>query len=288
MKLLKQQVHANEVYKNGYTGKNVRIAVLDTGVFLHRDLRNRVFGFKDFVDGRGYCYDDNGHGTHVTGIICSNGTIKGIAPDAQVAAIKVLDREGNGKTNRVLQALEWIQEYKKKYAIRILNFSVGFLPGAESEEQKLIVDKLEQLWDDNMIVVAAAGNNGPSEGSVTVPGISRKIITVGASDDHSPGRNMPRGYSGMGPTGCCIVKPEIVAPGTNILSLDYRGNYYVKKSGTSMATPVVCGALALALQKKPALRPEELKLGLYLSARRDPQAKAAWGILDVDNLVDLI
>ena len=79
MKLLKQQVHANEVYKNGYTGKNVRIAVLDTGVFLHRDLRNRVFGFKDFVDGRGYCYDDNGHGTHVTGIICSNGTIKGIA-----------------------------------------------------------------------------------------------------------------------------------------------------------------------------------------------------------------
>lgn len=113
MKLLKQQVHANEVYKNGYTGKNVRIAVLDTGVFLHRDLRNRVFGFKDFVDGRGYCYDDNGHGTHVTGIICSNGTIKGIAPDAQVAAIKVLDREGNGKTNRVLQALEWIQEYKK-------------------------------------------------------------------------------------------------------------------------------------------------------------------------------
>ena len=76
---------ANEVYKNGYTGKNVRIAVLDTGVFLHRDLRNRVFGFKDFVDGRGYCYDDNGHGTHVTGIICSNGTIKGIAPDAQVA-----------------------------------------------------------------------------------------------------------------------------------------------------------------------------------------------------------
>ena len=250
-----------------------------------------MFGFKDFVDGRGYCYDDNGHGTHVTGIICSNGTIKGIAPDAQVAAIKVLDREGNGKTNRVLQALEWIQEYKKKYAIRILNFSVGFLPGAESEEQKLIVDKLEQLWDDNMIVVAAAGNNGPGEGSVTVPGISRKIITVGANDDKNPGRFMPKAYSGQGPTECCIVKPEILAPGTNMISLD-RNNHYVRKSGTSMATPVVSGAIALALQKNPGLRPEEIKLKLYESVEKNEGMRGgytkAWGNLHVDNLLHLI
>ena len=80
---------------------------------MHRDLRNRVFGFKDFVDGRGYCYDDNGHGTHVTGIICSNGTIKGIAPDAQVAAIKVLDREGNGKTNPYRRRLNGYRSTKK-------------------------------------------------------------------------------------------------------------------------------------------------------------------------------
>ena len=224
----------------------------------------------------------------MAGIFCAGGSLQGMAPEARAIILKVLDRQGNGNTTRVLDALEWVDKNKAIYNIRILNFSVGFLPGAQDEDQREIVEKLEHLWDENVVVVAAAGNNGPAAGSVTVPGISRKIITVGASDDHSPGRNMPRGYSGMGPTGCCIVKPEIVAPGTNILSLDYRGNYYVKKSGTSMATPVVCGALALALQKKPALRPEELKLGLYLSARRDPQAKAAWGILDVDNLVDLI
>ena len=202
--------------------------------------------------------------------------------------LKVLDRNGNGNTKRVLEALDWVEKNKAIYQIRILNFSVGFLPGADDEDQKLILDKLERLWDDNVVVVAAAGNNGPREGTVTVPGISRKIITVGASDDTGQGRNMPHGYSGRGPTGCCIVKPEITAPGTNILSLDHRGNYYVKKSGTSMATPVVCGALALALQKKPSLRPEELKLDLYLSARRQEKSAAAWGILDVDNLIDLI
>ena len=180
---------------------------------------------------------------------------------------------------------------QKKYAIRILNSSVGFLPGSESEEQKLIVDKLEQLWDDNMIVVAAAGNNGPSEGSVTVPGISRKIITVGANDDKNPGRFMPKAYSGQGPTECCIVKPEILAPGTNMISLD-RNNHYVRKSGTSMATPVVSGAIALALQKNPGLRPEEIKLKLYESVEKNEGMRGgytkAWGNLHVDNLLHLI
>ena len=288
MRRVKQLVHAQKVYEKGYSGRGVCAVILDTGAYLHKDLRSQIRGFKDFTSERQGCYDDNGHGTHVAGIFCAGGGLQGMAPGARAIILKVLDRQGNGNTTRVLDALDWVDKNKAIYNIRILNFSVGFLPGALDEDQREIVEKLEHLWDENVVVVAAAGNNGPAAGSVTVPGISRKIITVGASDDHSSGRNMPRGYSGMGPTGCCIVKPEIVAPGTNILSLDYRGNYYVKKSGTSMATPVVCGALALALQKKPALRPEELKLGLYVSARRDPQAKAAWGILDVDNLVDLI
>lgn len=262
--------------------------ILDTGAYPHKDLRKQIRGFKDFTTDKRECYDDNGHGTHVAGIFCANGSLQGVAPGARVIVLKVLDRNGNGNTKRVLEALDWVEKNKAIYQIRILNFSVGFLPGADDEDQKLILDKLERLWDDNVVVVAAAGNNGPREGTVTVPGISRKIITVGASDDTGQGRNMPHGYSGRGPTECCIVKPEITAPGTNILSLDHRGNYYVKKSGTSMATPVVCGALALALQKKPSLRPEELKLDLYLSARRQEKSAAAWGILDVDNLIDLI
>ena len=288
MRRVKQLVHAHNVYKSGYNGRGVCAVILDTGAYLHKDLRKQIRGFKDFTSPKGECYDDNGHGTHVAGIFCANGSLQGMAPGARVIVLKVLDKKGNGNTKRVLDALEWVEKNKAIYNIRILNFSVGFLPGAEDNDEKQILEKLEQLWDDNVVVVAAAGNNGPGQGTVTVPGISRKIITVGASDDNSPGRNMPHGYSGRGPTGCCIVKPEIVAPGTNILSLDHRGSYYVKKSGTSMATPVVCGALALALQKSPGLRPEELKLGLYRSARRDARTGAAWGILDVDNLMDLI
>ena len=93
--------------------------------------------------------------------------------------------------------------------IRILNFSVGFLPGALDREQKQIMELLEQLWDDGVTVVTAAGNNGPGAGTVTAPGISRKVITVGASDDRSSPGERRGGYSGSGPTGCCIMKPEI-------------------------------------------------------------------------------
>ena len=114
------------------------------------------------------------------------------------------------------------------------------------------------------------------------------MITVGASDDRSSPGERRGGYSGSGPTGCCIMKPEILAPGTNIVSLDHHGALYSRKSGTSMATPVVCGALALALQKNPKLRPEELKLKLYESARKETGMSMAWGILDVDNLLALV
>ncbi len=288
MNRVKQMVHAQNVYKQGYTGKNIRISVLDTGVFLHRDLRGNVLGFLDFVNERKTSYDDNGHGTHVAGILCGNGSIRGMAPQADLIALKVLDREGGGETRRVLKALEWLEENCRKYKIRILNFSVGFLPGAGDKEQQMIMDMLEHLWDMGITVVTAAGNNGPGSGTVTVPGISRKVITVGASDDDHPGKNMPRGYSSRGPTECCIVKPEILAPGSGILSLDNKGSRYVKKSGTSMATPVVCGALALALQKKPSLRPEELKLLLYQSAENPGEETGSWGMLHVDNLLRLI
>jgi serine protease AprX len=288
MEHVKELVHAKAVYRQGYTGKNVRIAVLDTGIFLHRDIRANLIGFVDYVNGRSACYDDNGHGTHVAGIICGNGGIKGIAPEANILALKVLDAGGNGKTARVLQALGWILEKHEAYRIRILNFSVGFLPGAGDREQEQILALLEQLWDEGVVIVTAAGNNGPREGSVTVPGISRKVITVGASDDENPGRNLPHSYSGRGPTGCCIVKPEILAPGTNIISLDHRDHRYIRKSGTSMATPVVTGALALALQKNPTLRPEELKLKLYESAEEVPENPHVWGLLNVDSLLAIV
>ncbi len=293
MNRVKRLVEAREAYRKGYSGAGVRIAVLDSGAAPHPDLSGRIIAFRDFVEDKEQPSDPNGHGTHVAGILCgsgrcSRGQIRGMAPGAQLLVLRVLDGAGNGKTDRVLAALQWVLENLERYRIRMVNFSVGFLPGADDREQVQIMEALEALWDRGVVVVTAAGNNGPRDGSVTVPGISRKVITVGASDDRQGGRNMPKGYSGKGPTACCIVKPEILAPGTNILSLSNQGNRYAYKSGTSMATPIVSGALALALEKNPALRPEHLKLLLYESTRPQEWKGSGWGILKVDPLMHLI
>lgn len=296
----KTVVHAEKVYKKGYSGKGVTIAVLDSGVAVsHPDLRNRVVYFEDFEDGRISCYDDNGHGTHVAGILCGNGSIShgkysGMAPGAKLVVLKVLDARGNGSTDRVLLALRWLKHNYQKYNIRLLNFSIGYLPNARFEEQKKLLDAIDELWDLGIMVITAAGNKGPREQSVTVPGISRKVLTVGACDDQKElPQYLKQGYSGKGPTNCCIIKPEVLAPGTKIISTGFSEKEkiygYVEKSGTSMATPIVCGAMALAFEKDGELTPAALKLMVYKSCYPAPSSnKNSWGILHVDQLIDQI
>ena len=296
----KTVVHAEKVYKKGYSGKGVTIAVLDSGVAVsHPDLRNRVVYFEDFEDGRISGYDDNGHGTHVAGILSGSGSIShgkyaGMAPGAKLVVLKVLDARGNGSTDRVLLALKWLKHNYQKYNIRLLNFSIGYLPNARFEEQKKLLDAIDELWDLGIMVITAAGNKGPREQSVTVPGISRKVLTVGACDDQKElPQYLKQGYSGKGPTNCCIIKPEVLAPGTKIISTGFsekEKNYgYVEKSGTSMATPIVCGAMALAFEKDGELTPAALKLMVYKSCYPAPSSnKNSWGILHVDQLIDQI
>lgn len=276
MDRVKQVVNAKRVYEKGYTGKNIRIALLDTGVFIHRDIRNKVAYFKDYVNDINVPYDDNGHGTHIAGIMCGDA---GIAPEAELFVFKILDKSGDGRTQDALHALDWILENHQKYNIRLLNFSMGYMPNANIKLQEILMEKLDTLWDAGVVVITAAGNNGPGENSVTVPGISRKVITVGSSD---------QGYGGRGPTSCCVVKPEILAPGTDILSLSNQEGQYERKSGTSMSAPIVCGALALLLEKNPSLKPVEIKLMLYDSVKRIDEKNNVWGILDVDKLMEML
>lgn len=153
--------------------------------------------------------------------LASGGLLKGIAPGSSITAIKVLDHRGNGYAADVLMGLRWIREHRKEYGIRIINISVGSLTRREMTENSALVKGVNAAWDDGLVVVVAAGNHGPAPGTVTTPGISRKVITVGCSDDDREVEVMGSrmvDYSGRGPTNACVCKPDLVAPGCGIIS----------------------------------------------------------------------
>ena len=281
------------------TGRGVGIAVLDTGVYPHPDFAGRLCCFQDMVGGRKQPYDDNSHGTHVMGVLGgsgkrSGGRYEGVAPGASLIGIKVLDREGNGSVTDLLRGLSWIRKQKERYGIRIVNISVGSVPRRETAETSALVRGVEAAWADGLVVIVAAGNEGPEARSVTTPGISRKVITVGCSDDQQSvrvGGISMVDYSGRGPTVSCICKPDVVAPGAAVVSCCVpsvrKNHYYGIKSGTSMATPVVSGAAALLLEKYPYLTPKEVKLRL-LERARDlglPRNQQGRGMVDLAALL---
>lgn len=273
-----------------YTGKGIGVAILDTGIYHHIDFDSRICAFADFISHKKAAYDDNGHGTCVAGILAgsgraSYGRYKGMAPECQVAALKVLDRFGNGNKEDLLQAFRWTIRNASKYNLRIVNISVGTTYQTRSEQDALI-QGVEKLWDEGLVVVAAAGNQGPDPGSVTAPGCSKKVITVGSSDMLT-GR---QALSGRGPTFECVCKPDLVAPGRKIMACKPgAGNLYSMKSGTSMSTPMVSGAIALALEKDPLLSNVEVKMMLKESCDDLglPRNQQGWGKLNMQKFLSL-
>ena len=270
------------------TGRNVTAAVLDTGISDLPDFSGRIVGFKDIVNGNSLCYDDNSHGSHVSGILGGNGRLKGMAPNIRFVSVKVLDRYGRGSSADLLNGLQWVYESRKKYNIRIVNLSVG----AETYDGfDPLVAAVEALWDDGIVVVAAAGNSGPKPCSITSPGTSKKVITVGCCDDDricSIHDSKVKNFSGRGPTRECIVKPDILAPGAEIYSCSSSGKY-IPLSGTSMSTPIVSGAIALLLEKYPDITPNRIKYHLKKTADNlnYSQNRQGWGLLDVEKLLSV-
>lgn len=305
-------IHLDAAHNKGIFGEGIGVAVLDTGVFPHPDLisgRNRIVAFHDVLNGRKYPYDDNGHGTHVCGIIGGNGhesqgEYRGVAPRCNIIGVKVLNYKGNGNVSDVLAGLQWVIDNKEKYNIRVVNISVGTTSNDTLDENSALVKGVNAVWDAGIVVVVAAGNNGPQPKSISTPGISRKVITVGASDDDIPvelSGNRAKDYSGRGPTRACIKKPDVVAPGSNIVSCNVNrsrnnlgifGNkkdnqMYTVKSGTSMATPIVSGAVALLLSKYPEMTTQEVKIRFRNSSTDLGQSwsKQGWGLLNIETLL---
>lgn len=299
---MKQVIECNESICSQLTGKDITIAILDTGICEHPDFSHRVTYFADFVNGKNIMYDDSGHGTHVCGIAAGNGyasrgKYKGIAPEANLIVGKVLDQYGDGEGDDMVRGIEWILELKKKVPIHILNLSIGMKSFDNEALEKKLIEAVEEAWNSGLIVVTAAGNNGPRPMTISPIGSSRKVITVGCHDGGYVNKNGTNCeyYSSRGPSKYDIKKPDIVAPGSDIMSCSNQitksyYNYnraYLSKSGTSMATPIVSGSCALLLEQFPNLSNDMAKRILVRSAvdLNENWYKQGWGMLNVKNML---
>ncbi|MDE6640691.1 MAG: S8 family peptidase [Acetatifactor sp.] len=278
-------------------GAGITIAVLDSGICGHPDLEGKTLEFRDFVENHGTLYDDNGHGTHVCGILCgsgglSGGRYRGMAPGARLVVGKVLDKDGDGSTEAMLSGLDWILEARMRYRIRILNISVGIGNLKEKAKELALQEKVEKVWDSGILVVCAAGNKGPGNGTISAVGGSGKVITVGCHDGayRRGDSGLCAAYSGRGDRNSSPRKPDIVAPGTDIMSCNvnyHKKSAYIAKSGTSMATPIVSGAAALVFQRYPHMSNEECRQKLLFTATdlHLPWNQQGWGMVNVSRLL---
>lgn len=271
---------ANLLHTKGITGRNVTVAVMDSGLSFHPDISsNRILAFKDFVSNRKYPYDDYTHGTHVTGIIASSKI--GIAPECLIINLKVLDNRGNGSTEIFIEGIKWILQNQNRFHIQIANISVGGTNNDLKKEKNLLNLWVTKLWESGITVCCSAGNMGPTPNTITAPGNCKKVITVGSYDG--------RKFSSAGPLLPYITKPELVAPGTNIISTKPGGGYSIK-SGTSMSVPFISGACALLLQQKPYLSNDQLKIRLMEAAYPVPYLpynRQGAGVVNLSRLLSL-
>jgi len=312
---------ADVAHMNGVTGAGIGVAVIDSGVYfdqhtqdtLGANVQSHFLGQANFV-GAGTCaettpgtcftdytnsQDGFGHGSHVAGIIWNNvrdyytGAVLGIAPDANVLSVRVLNDDGMGTYEDVIEGIQYVVANKDIFDIRVINMSLS-----AHATTPYFVDPMnravEAAWAAGIVVVAAAGNEGPQAETITVPGNDPYVITVGAVDSNrTPGYwadDTIRDFSSTGPTLDGFVKPDVIAPGGNIVSYMYNDgdtdpatsnspklvlnhpDYSVSGSmfrmnGTSMSTAVASGVVALMLDADPTLTPDQVKFRMLYTAR---------------------
>ncbi|MET7492921.1 S8 family serine peptidase [Streptomyces sp900116325] len=262
-------IGAPEAWAAGYTGKGVKVAVLDTGIDVnHPDFAGLIDGTASFVPGEAIT-DVNGHGTHVAGTIvgsgaASGGDYKGVAPGADLFVGKVLGgAEGYGQDSWVMAGMQWAAES----GADVVNMSLGdTYPTDGSDPMSQTVDALSEKY--GTLFVIAAGNAGPE--SISAPGAAASALTVAATDK----QDQFASFSSTGPlAGSGGMKPDIAAPGVDITAArsqemtDGGEGLYRTLSGTSMATPHVVGAAAILAQQHPDWTGAQLKEHLMSTAK---------------------
>jgi subtilisin family serine protease len=265
------QIGVPSAWAAGYDGTGIKVAILDTGIDLtHPDLQGKVADSKVFT-GESSVQDGFGHGTHVAGIIAgsgtaSNGTYKGVAPGAQLVIGKVLDNTGSGSDSQVIAGMQWAAAS----GARVVNMSLGSSPTDGTDPVSEAVNQLTAAT--GTLFVIAAGNSGPSEQTVGSPGAADAALTVAAVDSS----DQIASFSSRGPrAGDGALKPDIAAPGVSIIAARAAGTnlgpavgtYYVKLSGTSMATPHVAASAAILAGEHPTWTAVQLKSALMSSAK---------------------
>lgn len=264
------------VDKTNLNGKNVTVAIIDTGISNHFDFvigKNRIKKFVDLVNHKQKPYDDNGHGTFVCGVCAGSGLMsfkkyKGFASDCDIVCIKALDKNGEANAIIILDAMQWVYDNYQKYNIKIVCMSFGSEPLGYNDP---IMKGAEKLWKKGIVVVAAAGNSGPKYQTIKSPGISSKIITVGGFNDNRINKDYNKNFfeiadfSSRGPA-FSKIKPDLVAPSVDITSCGTNNNY-IELSGTSVSAPMIAGICALIIQKSPNIQPDQIKRNLLKCCR---------------------
>ena len=286
MNIARPAAGADVAQSEGLIGDGIGVAVIDSGIYPHPDVEGAIDSIVDFTNGQMTPRDLQGHGTHVSGIILGRGRVNpaftGIAPGARLISLRVFGTDNVTTLGRLIEALSWVHANATRFNIRVVNMSLG-APPVESFDMDPLCQAAKILWEKGILLVVAAGNEG-SQGSSSVrtPGSCPYVVTVGAIDDR---RTISRTddtfapFSSQGPTPDGLTKPDVVAPGVDIISLraigstldrqlpqNRVGEYYFRLSGTSMATPMVSGLAAILLQKRPDLSPDEVKAALTSTA----------------------
>jgi serine protease AprX len=300
------EAQADAAHAAGLSGKNVTVAVLDTGIwgsgsaknYLRKDVdgNHRLLRtYNAITDEEGdvkTVEDEHGHGTHIASIIASSrkargedGSYKwnGVAPGVNLVIVRAFDDAGQGTYMDVIRGIDWVVRNKDAYGIRVLNLSLSAPPRSHYWDDPLNQAVME-AWRQGIVVVASAGNTGPEPMTVGVPGNVPYVITVGAmTDNRTPddeSDDQITSFSATGPTVEGFVKPEMVAPGGRLLGMMNKsnripkehtrfhdGDSYYYMSGTSQAAAVVSGVVALLLEAEPLLTPDQVKCKLMSSAR---------------------